>query len=1147
MSQKTINKLLVANRGEISIRIFRAATELKIRTVAIFTHEDRYSLHRYKADESYQIGAEDDPLKPYLNIEEIIALAKRVGADAIHPGYGFLSENVGFARRCEQEGIIFVGPKAEVMEQLGDKIAAKKIARKANVPVIEGAEIQTIDIAKIKSFAKKIGYPVMLKAAAGGGGRGMRVVREAATLERNYLEAKGEAGKAFNDDTIFIEKFIDAPKHIEVQILADEQGNTVHLYERDCSVQRRFQKVIEVAPCQNISQQTKDKLYSYALAITKSVNYSNAGTVEFLVDKQENIFFIEVNPRIQVEHTITEEITGIDIVRSQIQIARGYRLSDPQIHLKSQEEVPCKGFAIQCRITTEDPQNNFTPDYGTIIARRMANGYGIRIDAGSIYTGFKVSPFFDSMLIKVSAKGRTLKGTCRRMVRALSEFRVRGVKTNIKFLENVINNEDFQEGKVTVNFIEDNPELFQFRKGRDRGTKALRFLADVTVNGNPDVKAINESHIFPIQKVPDFDRYGAYPKGTKDLLNELGRDGFVEWLKNTKELKYTDTTFRDAHQSLLATRVRSVDMLKVAEGYAKHFPQLFSMEMWGGATFDVCMRFLKEDPWIRLESLRAAMPNILTQMLIRSSNAVGYTSYPDNLVEAFIEESGKRGMDVFRIFDSLNWFESMKTSITAVNERTEGIAEACICYTGEVLNKNNNKYTIDYYVDLAKKLEDHGAHMLAIKDMAGLLKPYSAKTLITELKKAVDLPIHLHTHDTSGLQVATYLQAAEAGVDVVDVALGSMSGLTSQPNFNSLVNMFEGSKRAEAFNIDKLNEYANYWEATREYYYPFESGLKAGTAEVFNHEIPGGQYSNLRPQARALGLEDKFETIKTNYKEVNELFGNIVKVTPSSKVVGDMALFLTANNHTTKEVLENGETMSFPDSVINFFKGDLGQPYKGFPKDVQKIILKNIEPYVSRPNEHLAPIDFEQEHKKHKRKYPLKDEKKDLISKLLYPKVFHDFYVNFEQYEDVSFIPSKAFFFGLKPGEEIIVEFEPGKAVIIELSYVTHANADGYRRVFFKLNGQNRSVSVKDSSVKVTSIKHQKAAAENQIGAPLQGKLIGIKVKKGDVVKTDQPLFSLEAMKMESSVLSPCDGVVKKVHLKEGTMVEQNDMVIELE
>lgn len=1147
MSKKVINKLLVANRGEISIRIFRAATELKIRTVAVFTHEDRYSLHRYKADESYQIGSEDEPLKPYLDIEELISLAKRVGADAIHPGYGFLSENVSFVQRCTEEGIIFVGPKAEVMQQLGDKIAAKKIAIKAKVPVIEGAELKASNLSEIKEIASKIGYPVMLKAAAGGGGRGMRVVKNEKTLERNYNEAKGEAGKAFNDDTIFIEKFIDSPKHIEVQILADEHGNTVHLFERDCSVQRRFQKVIEVAPCQNISQKTKDKLYGYALAITKSVNYSNAGTVEFLVDKQEGIYFIEVNPRIQVEHTITEEITGIDIVRSQIQIARGYMLSDPQIHLNSQEDVSCNGFAIQCRITTEDPKNNFTPDYGTIIARRMANGYGIRIDAGSIYTGFKVSPFFDSMLVKVSAKGRTLKGTCRRMTRALSEFRVRGVKTNIKFLENVIAHDDFQEGKVTVNFIENNPELFEFRKGRDRGTKALRFLGEVIVNGNSDVKSINEKHVFPTQKIPSFDKYATYPKGTKDLLNELGRDGFIKWLKNTEKLKYTDTTFRDAHQSLLATRVRSVDMLKVAEGYAKEFPQLFSMEMWGGATFDVCMRFLKEDPWVRLESLRAAMPNILTQMLIRSSNAVGYTSYPDNLVESFIEESGKRGMDVFRIFDSLNWFESMKTSITAVNERTDGIAEACICYTGEILNKKEQKHTLQYYIDLAKKLEDHGAHMLAIKDMAGLLKPYSAKKLVTELKKAIDLPIHLHTHDTSGLQVATYMQAAEAGVDVVDVALGSMSGLTSQPNFNSIVNMFEGHKRSEEININKLNEYSNYWEATREYYYPFESGLKAGTAEVFNHEIPGGQYSNLRPQARALGLEEKFEEIKTNYKEVNSLFGNIIKVTPSSKVVGDMALFLTANNYTTKDVVESGETMSFPDSVINFFKGDLGQPYQGFPKEVQKIILKSIKPFTNRPNEYLEPIDFNVELKKHVKKYPLKPAKKDLLSKLLYPKVFDDYYAHFELFEDVSFVPSKAFFFGLKQGEEIIVEFEPGKAVIIELSYVTHANADGERKVFFKLNGQTRTVSVKDKSVKSTTVKHLKAENENQIGAPLQGKLIGIKVKKGDHIKTDQPLFFLEAMKMESSVLSPCDGRVKKIHISEGSMVEQNDMVIELE
>ena len=1142
-----ITKLLVANRGEIAIRIFRAATELQIRTVAVFTFEDRYSLHRYKADESYQIGANDDPLKPYLSIDKIIATAKRVGADAIHPGYGFLSENVEFALKCRKEGIIFIGPDPEVMEKLGDKISAKKIAKQAGVPIIEGADIDKNNLDLVSDIANNIGYPLIIKAASGGGGRGMRVVKKKSDLLRNITEARSEALNSFNDDTVFIEKFIENPRHIEVQILADNKGNVVHLFERDCSVQRRFQKVIEVAPCQNLSIDAKNNLYTYALNIAKTVSYNNAGTVEFLVDKNENIYFIEVNPRIQVEHTITEEITGIDIVRSQIQIASGYLLSDPQIHLISQDSVVCKGFAIQCRITTEDPQNNFTPDYGTIIARRMANGYGIRIDAGSIYTGYKISPFFDSMLIKVSAKGRTLKGACQRMTRALKEFRVRGVKTNIKFLENVISHEVFYNGDANVGFIENHPNLFEFRKGRDRGTKSLKFLGEIVVNGNSDVKKIDKTKVFPKQIVPDFDKNAKYPLGTKDRLKHLGRDGFISWLKDEKTVKYTDTTFRDAHQSLLATRVRTEDILKVTEGYAKNFPQLFSLEMWGGATFDVCMRFLKEDPWLRLERLRAAAPNILTQMLIRSSNAVGYTSYPDNLVEQFIEESGKRGMDVFRIFDSLNWFESMKPSIKAVIERTEGLAEACICYTGDILNKNEKKYIFNYYLDLAKRLEDSGAHILAIKDMAGLLKPYSATKLITELKKSVDLPIHLHTHDTSGLQTTTYMKAVEAGVDILDVALSSMSGLTSQPNFNSILSMFEGQKRNENYDLQKLNEYSSYWEATREYYYPFESELKAGTAEVFEHEIPGGQYSNLKPQAIALGLEDKFEKIKNNYRDVNKLFGNIIKVTPSSKVVGDMAMYLTANNFSSQDVLSKGETMAFPESVINFFKGDLGQVEGGFPKDIQKIILKNIEPYTSRPNENLEAVDFNKELSKHKRKFKLKAEKKDLISSLLYPKVFKDYYEHFENYGDVSYIPTLAFFYGLKPGEEILIEFEAGKIILVELVYVTSANNMGIRTVYFKLNGQNRAVEVKDMSVEITKKQHIKAEKESEIGAPLQGKLVNIKVKKGDYVELEQSLFVLEAMKMESSVLSSYEGKVKKVHLSQGTMVEQNDLIIEFE
>jgi pyruvate carboxylase len=1147
MEIKKIDKLLVANRGEIAIRIFRAATELHIRTVAVYTYEDRYSLHRYKADESYQIGKNDDPLKPYLDIEEIINVAKNVGANAIHPGYGFLSENVNFARRCREEGIIFVGPAPEVMEQLGDKIAAKLIAIKAQVPVIEGGEVDLTNNETVLAEAKRIGYPIMIKAAAGGGGRGMRVVRNDDQLIKSCNEAKSEAGTAFGDDTIFIEKFIDNPKHIEVQIMADEHGNMVHLFERDCSVQRRFQKVVEVAPCQNLSQEAKSKIYQYAVNICKSVNYNNVGTVEFLVDPDENVYFIEVNPRIQVEHTITEEITGIDIVRSQIQIARGYKLADPQIFLKSQEDVKCNGYAIQCRITTEDPENNFTPDYGTLVTVRTAAGYGIRLDAGSLYTGSKISPFFDSMLVKVSASGRTLKGTCQRLERALKEFRIRGVKTNIGFLENVITHPEFQNGNVTVKFIENHPELFDFRRKLDRGTKTLQYLGEVIVNGNPDVKYVDPNKVFVEPVIPEYDKFGAHPKGTKDLLTELGRDKFIDWVKENPSIKYTDTTFRDAHQSLLATRVRTADMMKVAEGYSKHFPQLFSMEMWGGATFDVAMRFLHEDPWARLQMMRKAMPNVLTQMLIRSSNAVGYTAYPDNLVEKFIEESWNNGLDVFRIFDSLNWFESMQTSINAVNERTGGIAEACICYTGDILDPNQHKYTLQYYIDFAKKLEDAGAHILGIKDMAGLLKPYSAHKLITELKKSVDIPIHLHTHDTSGLQVATYLQAAEAGVDIMDVALSSMSGLTSQPNFNSLVAMFENHPRAEKFDLKKLNEYSNYWENVREQYYPFESGLKAGTAQIFDHEIPGGQYSNLRPQARGLGLEDQFETIKDNYKIVNQMFGDIVKVTPSSKVVGDMALFMTSNNLTEQDVMEKGESLSFPESVINFFKGDLGQPYQGFPEKLQKVILKNTKPYTDRPNAHLAPIDFDKEFAEFQQKFNKHCNFLDFLSYKFYPKVFEDYFNHHNQYGDVSYIPTKAFFYGLKANEEITIEFESGKMIIAEYLYATKADEDGFKTVFFNLNGQTRGVKIKDNSAISTKVKHQKAEGEKEIGAPLQGKLVQLKVKAGDVVKKEQSLFVLEAMKMESTVTAPSDGVVKKVHLTEGTMVGQSDLVIEFE
>jgi pyruvate carboxylase len=1143
---KKLDKLLVANRGEIAIRVLRAASELKIRTVAIYTFEDRYSLHRYKADEAYQIGKDNEPLKPYLDIERIIKLAKRHQVDAIHPGYGFLSENVNFARRCKEEGIIFIGPEPEVMESLGDKVRAKEIAIKAQVPIIQDSQEKLTDLKITKIEAKRIGYPVMIKAASGGGGRGMRVVRDESMLERAYNEARAEAKKAFGDDTVFLEKFIDRPKHIEVQLMGDNYGNIVHLFERDCSVQRRFQKVVEVAPSV-LKDETKNKIYEYALRIANLVKYNNVGTVEFLVDPDENIFFIEVNPRIQVEHTITEEITKIDIVRSQILIARGHALSDSCIYITKQEDVKCIGFAIQCRVTTEDPLNGFKPDYGTLIAYRNAAGFGIRLDEGSSYAGVKISPFFDSMLVKVSASGRTLRGAGERLHRALREFRIRGVKTNIGFLENVISNPTFIKGEATVKFIDEHPELFQIPRRLDRGTKTLLYVANVIVNGNPDVKVIDTKKVFRTPLIPDYDKFGPYPEGTKQKLKNLGREGFVKWIKDQKAVQYTDTTFRDAHQSLLATRVRTKNMLDVAESFAKNHPQVFSMEMWGGATFDVALRFLHECPWRRLQLLRDAIPNILFQMLIRGSNAIGYKAYPDNLIEKFIEESWKNGIDVFRIFDSLNWVDAMKVSIKAVRERTEGIAEAAICYTGEILDPKNKKYTLQYYLDLARQLEDEGAHILAIKDMAGLLKPYSAEVLVKELKKAVSIPIHLHTHDTSSIQAATYLKSIEAGVDIIDVAIGSMSGLTSQPNFNSIVAMLQGHERELKFNLPALNQYSNYWEDVREFYYPFESDLKAGTAQVYENEIPGGQYSNLRPQAESLGLGKKFEKVKANYATVNKLFGDIVKVTPSSKVVGDMALFMTSNSLNAKDVMEKGHLLSFPESVKGFFKGELGQPFGGFPQELQKIVLKGEEPFTDRPNEHLKPIDFEKEFKEFQERFGSHYNFLDFLSYEMYPKVFEAYYYHNEQFGDVSHVPTPAFFYGLKNNEEILIKIASGKTIIVKMLYCSVPDEKGMRTVYFELNGQTRKVQVKDNSVQAEKPVFRKAEKKNEIGSPLQGRIGSLLVKVGDKVKENTALFVIEAMKMETTITSNFEGAVKAIYIPEGNMVEQDDMVLELE
>lgn len=1146
MEQK-IQKLLVANRGEIAIRVFRAASELNIRTVAIYTYEDRYSLHRYKADEAYQVGKDSEPLKPYLDIEEILRIAKEQQVDAIHPGYGFLSENVSFARRCREEGIIFVGPDPEVMEQLGDKVAAKKVAISAGVPIIEDSRERLTTNELALSEANRIGYPVILKAAAGGGGRGMRVVNSDEELIVAFNEAKREAANAFGDDTIFLEKYIDRPKHIEVQILGDRHGNIVHLFERDCSVQRRFQKVVEIAPAPSLQQATKNKLYTYALNIAKSVGYNNAGTVEFLVDKDENIYFIEVNPRIQVEHTVTEEVTGIDIVRSQILIASGHPLHSSGIYILGQESLSCNGFAIQCRITTEDPANGFKPDYGVIVAYRNAGGYGIRIDEGSSYPGVKISPFFDSMLVKVTASGRTLKGAAARLLRTLTEFRVRGVKTNIKFLEKLITHPTFQEGNVNVKFIDEHPELLEVPSGKDRATKLLKYIANVTVNGSPDVAHKIPGKKFLQPRIPEYDRFAAHPRGTKQLLTELGPEGFAKWLLDQKQVQFTDTTFRDAHQSLLATRVRTIDMMKVAESFAKNHPETLSMEVWGGATFDVAMRFLHESPWDRLKQLRKAIPNVLLQMLIRGSNAVGYTAYPNNLVEKFIEQSWENGIDVFRIFDSLNSVESMLMSIKTVRERTGGLAEACICYTGDLQDPKRVKYNLDYYVDMAKRLEQEGAHIIGIKDMAGLLKPYAAAELIPALKNAVNLPVHLHTHDTSSIQSATYLKAIEAGVDAVDVALASMSGLTSQPNFNAMLEALKGNERCPEFNIDKLNEFSDYWEIVREYYYPFESGLKAGTADVFKHEIPGGQYSNLRPQAISLGIEEKMPEIKRAYEEVNHMFGDIVKVTPSSKVVGDLAMFMVTNNLTSEDIFSRGETLSFPQSVIGFFKGELGQPYGGFPERLQKLILKDVQPYTDQPNAHLEPVDFDTEFEAFKQKFDKNQTLLDFLSYKFYPKVFEEFYQHQQEYGNVSVVPSPQFFFGMEHNEETLIEVDKGKNIIVRYMYSTEPDENGMRTVYFKLNGQTRGIEVKDNSVKNVKESHVKASEAHHVGAPLQGLLSKIFVKEGDVVKKNTPLFTIEAMKMESTVSAFREGTIKRIVLKEGTMIEPEDLVIEYE
>ncbi|GAB3635024.1 pyruvate carboxylase [Hymenobacter arcticus] len=1145
-----ITKLLVANRGEIAIRVFRAATELGISTVGIYTYEDRNSLHRYKADEAYQIGGDDEPLRPYLDIEAIIAVAKENGVEAIHPGYGFLSENANLARRCREENIIFVGPRPEVMEALGDKVAAKAVALKCEVPLIESSEADLVDIDVALTEAHRIGYPAMLKAASGGGGRGMRVIRDDEQLQKGFFEARNEALNAFGDDTVFLEKFVERPKHIEVQLVGDQHGHLTHLYERDCSVQRRFQKVVEVAPAVDLTDSLRNRLYEYALKIGKAVGYDNVGTVEFLVNPElDRIYFIEVNPRIQVEHTVTEMITGVDIVKTQIYIACGYPLESPEIGLGPDVVVPRMGVAVQCRITTEDATNDFKPDYGTIVAYRSAGGFGIRLDQGSVYQGAIISPFFDSLLVKVSAHAPTLAGAAQKMLRTLDEFRVRGVKTNMQFLQNIVRNPEFQAGHATVDFIKDNPELLQFKTRLDRATRLLHYIGEVVINGNPDVAGrVDERRQVRRVPLPAADLSQPPAPGTRQKLQELGPEKLGEWLRAEPLIHYTDTTLRDAHQSLLATRMRTIDMLKVADRYARQHPQTFSLEVWGGATFDVALRFLHEDPWARLTRLREAVPNILLQMLIRGANGVGYKAYPDNLTERFVAEAGAKGVDVFRIFDSLNWMKGMEACIQFVRQQTTGLAEGSICYTGDIMDASRPKYNLQYYTTLAKQLEDAGAHILCIKDMAGLLKPYAAQELITALRETVKLPIHLHTHDTSGLQAATYLKAVEAGVNVIDVALGGLSGLTSQPNFNSAVEMFRHTPRHREFNQHSLNEFSDYWEALREQYYPFESGLLASTAEVFEHEIPGGQYSNLRPQAAALGLLDKFEEVKQRFHDANQLLGDIPKVTPSSKVVGDLALFMVSNNLTPEEVISKGESLSFPESVRELLRGDIGQPLGGWPADIQHAVLREEKPFTDRPNDHLAPIDFDQEWAAFEKEHPYA-QFTDLLSSLLYPKVFADYWKFRQDYGDVSRISTPVFFFGLKEGEETIITIARGKTIIIRLQSIGPVNEEGMRTVFFALNGQTRNLEVRDQHVEVKTVHNQKADKANakQIGAPLQGMLSKVLIAAGQQVIKNTPLFVIEAMKMETTITAPADLTVGSLALGEGARVQADDLVLTVE
>jgi len=1168
---RPIRKLMAANRGEIAVRIFRAGTELGFPTVAVYAQEDRFCIHRYKADESYQIGHGKGPVAAYLDIDSIIGVAQEKGIDAIHPGYGFLSENADFARACEKAGITFVGPRPELLEMMGDKTAARALAKKISVPVLPGTEEPITDREAALKTAKAIGFPLIIKAAFGGGGRGMRIVRKAEELGQLLDEAQGEAGRAFGNPAVFLEKYIANAKHIEVQILGDKHGNVIHLHERDCSVQRRHQKVVEIAPSFGLPPAVITELCAAAAKIARAIRYDNAGTVEFLYDlDRHEWFFIEMNPRIQVEHTVTEVITGLDLVRAQILIAQGHALHSPEVGMPAQADVPRNGYAIQCRITTEDPENKFVPDYGRILAYRSPGGFGVRLDGGMGYAGAVITPFYDSMLVKVITSGQSYEIAMNRARRVLSEFRIRGVKTNIPFLENVIAHPLFRSGQATTTLIDTSPELFAFKPRRDRATKLLSFLGNVTVNGNPHAKGYRPAKPFTAVPVLGQDDRTAPPAGTRDLLLRLGAKKFAEWTLKQKRLLITDTTFRDAHQSLMATRVRSYDMLASAGFLARRAPQLYSLEMWGGATFDTAMRFLNEDPWERLRDLRAKVPNICFQMLLRGANAVGYTNYPDAVVAGFVKHAAASGMDIFRIFDSLNYLPNLRVAMEAVQD-THAVCEAAVCYSGDILDERRDKFTLQYYVKMAKELERMGAHVLAIKDMAGLCRPHAAHKLVKTLREEVGLPVHFHTHDTSGINAASVLRAAEAGVDIVDLATASMSGSTAQPNLNSVVAALQHTPRDTGLDLAALDQFSDYWEQVRTFYAPFDTAPKTGSAEVYLHEMPGGQYTNLKEQAASMGVAHRWPEIARTYAEVNQLFGDIIKVTPSSKVVGDMALFLFSRGIKPADVvnLPPGET-PFPESVIDMLTGGLGWPDGGWPVPVWRAVLgekrfkeaqakykaalaaeKKRAAKKSKIENHKSKIadailtKLRAEFAEKLRREPTDDE---FYSHLMYPAVFADFAKHQREYGEVSALPTPAFFYGLKPREEISVEIEEGKVLIIRLVSVGEPDKDGRRPVTYELNGITREVFIQDKSVAASAKSRPKAdlADPRQVAAPIPGLIavlsasVGAKVAKGD------RLFMMEAMKMQTSVYAPADGIVAELHAAVGDTVEAKDLIVKL-